>query len=352
MSEDKINNNSTVSPFFSIGVTTYNRPSLLRQTIESIMDQTFHDFEVLIGNDYVKAPLSQKAVGHTPDPRIRYINHPSNLGEARNMNRLLEMGSGRYFTWQCDDDLYAPTFLENVYNALTGFNFPSCVFTAYEFIYGTSAPDRAISKKSRGKIFTGPSFLQAYLSGKIKAMGCTGVYEKNYLNQLGGVKCLMDSSTPLYSEHLLLLQAGCLDRVAHIDEPMIRYRIHEGAWGCTARDLSLYRQAGQNLLKKSIAILSTAELRNDFRENIACVLKFIVSEYFEKSRSCHGLMSRHAAIPFFLSLKTQLKSLRGSDLYQPAMSSWLQTGLRLAWWLGTKFNLKAAFSSTHEKISQ
>jgi glycosyltransferase involved in cell wall biosynthesis len=352
MSEFNSPENSNFSPFFSIGVTTYNRPRLLKQTLDSIIAQTFRDFEVLIGNDYVQGPLSAETLGLISDPRIRFVNYPENLGEAENMNALLRMGRGRYFTWQCDDDLYAPNFLENVYASLINFNFPSCVLTSYEFIYGTSAPDGVKSRRRHGTLFTGRSFLRAYLSEKIKAMGCTGVYEKNYLKHLGGVQCLMDSPTPLYSEHLLLLQAGRLDRVAHIDEPMIRYRIHEDAWGCSAKDLSLYRQAGQNLLKKSIEILSTGELRNDFRENIECVLKFIVSEYFEKSRSCTGLMTRHAAIPFFLSLKTQLNSLRGSDLYQPAMSSWLQTGLRLAWWLVTKFNLKAAFSSAHVKISQ
>jgi hypothetical protein len=276
---------------------------------------------------------------------MHFINNPINLGEAKNMNNLMEMSRGRYFTWQCDDDLYASTFLENVYAALTRFNFPSCVHTAYEFIYGTSAPHHAISPKSHGKIYTGRSFVKAYLTGKIKAMGCTGVYEKNYLQHLGGVKCLMESSTPLYSEHLLLLQAGSLNRIAHINEPMIRYRIHEGAWGCTTKDLSLYQQAGQNLLKESIDILSTAGLRKDFRKNIDCVLTFIVTEYFEKARSCDGLMSRHAAIPFYLSLREQFKPLKGTDLYQHAISSWLRAGLRLGWWLGTKFNVKAAFTS-------
>ena len=58
---------------------------------------------------------------------------------------------------------------------------------------------------------------------------------------MGGVECLTDTSTPLYSEHLLLVRAGLLSQVAHIDEPLVKYRIHEGAWGCTATDLSLTR---------------------------------------------------------------------------------------------------------------
>ena len=128
-----------MKPFFSIGVTTYNRPEMLKQTLMSISAQTFSDFEVIVGNDYVQDPLSAELLG-IMDSRIRFINHPQNLGEASNMNTLLNLSRGRYFTWQCDDDLYAPNFLGEVHSTLLKFNCPTCVFTAYEFIYGTSFP--------------------------------------------------------------------------------------------------------------------------------------------------------------------------------------------------------------------
>ena len=124
-------------------------------------------------------------------------------------------------------------------------------------------------------------------------MGCTGVYDKEYLKQIGGVECLTDTSTPLYSEHLLLVRAGLLEHVAHIDEPLVKYRIHEDAWGCTARDLSLYRQASHNLIRESVKVFSNSKLRGDFRQNIASFLKFVVFEYFGKARAGDGCLSRH-----------------------------------------------------------
>ena len=141
-----------LTPFFSIGVTTYNRPEMLKQTLMSIRAQTFADFEVIVGNDYAQEPLSAEFLGIT-DSRIRFINHPQNLGEAGNMNTLLNMSRGRYFTWQCDDDLYAPNFLGEVHSALVEFNYPTCVFTAYEFIYGNSFPELARTPSGQGKIF-------------------------------------------------------------------------------------------------------------------------------------------------------------------------------------------------------
>jgi glycosyltransferase involved in cell wall biosynthesis len=83
----------TTRPFFSIGVTTYNRHELLRETLNSILAQSFTDFEVIVGNDYTQEVLTGEMLGIT-DPRIRFVNHPRNLREVGNMNALLEMAKG------------------------------------------------------------------------------------------------------------------------------------------------------------------------------------------------------------------------------------------------------------------
>lgn len=328
------------TPFFSIGVTTYNRPELLKQTLATITKQTFSDFEVIVGNDYIQEPLCAELLG-IRDQRIRFVNHSQNLGEEQNMNTLLDMGRGRYFTWQCEDDLYAPNFLEDVHSALVKYNFPPCVFTSYELIYGTSFHDVEKTTPGHAQSFSGRQFLRMYWSGKLKAIGCAGVYDKGYLRRIGGVECLADTHRPLYSEHLLLVRAGLLEKVAYIDEPLINYRIHEGAWGCTANDLSLYKQASENLVRKSITVFSNPELRDDFCQNIASVLKFVVTDYFAKARSKDGCLSRLEVVPFFFSLKKQFGSLKRSGLYRNALVSWGWTGVRLVWLLSTKFNIKA-----------
>jgi len=132
---------------------------------------------------------------------------------------------------------------------------------------------------------------------------------------------------------------------------LVKYRIHEGAWGCTATDLWLYGQAGQNLVRESITVFSDRKLREDFRQNIASVLKFVVFEYFSKTRAQDGCLSRHKSVPFFFSLKKQFNSLKGSELYRIAIVSWGWTGLRLAWWLATKFDLKAVIFPIFSKFA-
>ena len=333
--------NSDHPPFFSIGVTTYNRPGLLKQTLLSISRQTFTDFEVIVGNDFIAEPLSAEIIG-IDDSRIRFENHSQNLGEERNMNTLLAMSRGRYFTWQCDDDLFSPNFLEEVFLTLTRFNFPACVFSSYTMVYGTSYPDMPKTLSGQGKIYSGRRFLKMYWSGRLKAIGCNGVYNKDYLQELGGVKCLADYHRPLYSEYLLLSQVGLQDTVAHIDEPLALYRVHEDAWGCKANDLLVYRQASENLIQKCIPIFLDPDLRDDFRQNMAHLLSFVTDEYFNKAKSMAGSLTRLKAIPFFFSLIKQFETLRGTPLLFYSLRMWSLTGIKLAWCLGTDFDLKAA----------
>ena len=341
--------NST--PFFSIGVTTYNRPELLKQTLSSIRAQTFADFEVIVGNDYIPEPISASNIG-IKDPRMRFVNHPRNLGEVQNMNALLDLSRGRYFTWLTDDDLYAPNFLVKVYSALIKFDFPACVFTSFENICGTDIPAAAGRVAGPAQQFSGRQFLRMYWSGRLKAMGCTAVYDKAYLKRLGGVESLAKTSFALYSEHLLLVRAGLLDQVVYIDEPLVRYRIHEGSWGCSAKDLMLYKQASQNLIRASIDVFCQPQLRDDFRQNIASVLAFTAKDFFGRIRSCESCLKRLEAVPFVFSLKKHFNSLKGSTLYWKALISWACIAAQMIWWVGTKFDLKAAAATYRLKVGR
>ena len=328
------------APFFSIGVTTHNRPALLQQTIHSIKAQTFSDFEVIVGNDYTAEPLSLGDLGIN-DTRVRVVNHPQNMGEIRNMNSLLHLARGRYFTWLSDDDLYDPEFLAKVYSALVKFSFPVCTYTSFEYVEDELSHESRQYKSKPAQLLSGREFLGMYWSAKLKAMGCTGVFDAEYLREIGGVEYMADTSFALYSEHLLLVRTGLLEQVAYIDEPLVKYRIHERSWGCTSKDLALNRQAGKNLVNESARILADPKLKDDFRQNIASLLKFVVVEFFSKLRAQDSCFSRLKAIPHLLLLRKQFQTLKGSSLYWDAQISWGYISATLIWWLCTRFNVRA-----------
>lgn len=330
------------APFFSIGVTTYNRHELLKQALMSITGQAFPDFEVIVGNDYTQETLSAELLG-IEDTRIRFVNYPKNLGEVGNMNSLLGMAHGRYFTWLADDDLYTPDFLEDVHSVLIEFGSLPCIFTSYEIIYGIAFP--SISKNSSGQpqLFSGRQFLRMYLAGMVKTMSCNGVLDTNCLRQIGGVESLYDAPIGLYGEYMLMVRCGLLEKVAYVDAPLVLYRAHEGSWSTGGKySIDQYKQAGQNLVSESVKILAMPELRDDFRHNLSSLLKLPLLQIVIKLAAQNRHLDTREVIAYLFSMRKQFNLLKGSPLYWIALVSLGQAGVWLVWPVAkAKFKLGA-----------
>lgn len=115
-----------VPPTVSIGLPVFNGAEFLAETLDSILGQTFRDFELIIcdnaSTDGTEAICRSYAAR---DPRIRYHRQPRNVGACRNYDMSFEMGRGRYFKWAAHDDKLAPTFLERLVEVLEAD--PDCV---------------------------------------------------------------------------------------------------------------------------------------------------------------------------------------------------------------------------------
>ena len=142
-----------MSPVFTIAIPTYNRVDLLRQTVLSIINQTFSNFEIIISNDFIEKKLTQEKLDIFDD-RIKIYNNIKNLGEIKNMNYLLSLANGKYFAWQFDDDIYALNFLETINNTFKREEDLNAVFSSYKFFYGTNN----LILKTRGIIKNPHSF--------------------------------------------------------------------------------------------------------------------------------------------------------------------------------------------------
>ena len=311
---------SVKTPVFSIGVPTYNRKDLLKQALSSLLAQTFTDFEIIIGNDYPNETLSTDILG-IHDPRVRIVNHPRNLGELENMNHLLGMANGRYFTWQFDDDLCSPNLLKDVYSTLLKYDFPKAVFTSFLYIYGTSFHKFQDGKNGQERLLSGREFLKKYLSGSLKALGCCGFYETDYLKSGGGVQRLTNGLMALHSEYLLLFNAGLLPEIAYIDNPLVSYRVHRNSWTISNDELELFKQAGINLIRKSIEIFSTTELKEDFQNNLTSILKLILGSVIGKNMQQNRKLDLPEIEKYVSAMTSEFHPLVGSPLYYSAVES-------------------------------
>ncbi|MBE0596224.1 MAG: glycosyltransferase family 2 protein, partial [Desulfuromonadales bacterium] len=251
-------------PFVSIGITTYNRHDLLREALASILAQSFTDFEVIVGNDYQAETLTGEMLG-IDDPRIRFVNHPQNLREVGNMNALLALASGRYFTWLFDDDLYEPGFLQAAHEALVKTGFPPALFPSYRVVKGTAtAPAPAIGPGAVRQL-DGGEYLRGYFSGRLKLISTCGLFATETLRQVvGGIEELSGSAVGLYSEYHFLIRCALLERLVYLDAPYVVFRAHDGSWGANNRDLAIYLHAGEALVRRCSEILLHPLLRRDY----------------------------------------------------------------------------------------
>lgn len=85
----------------------YNGEKYLKEAIESILNQTFRDFEFLIINDG-STDNSVKVIKSFNDPRLRLIHNESNLGLIKTLNKGLKMSKGKYIARMDCDDISLP----------------------------------------------------------------------------------------------------------------------------------------------------------------------------------------------------------------------------------------------------
>jgi len=100
-------------PQLSIGLPVYNGADYLEQSLESLLGQSFGDFEAIISDnastDGTESICRDFAAG---DSRIRYVRQRQNMGAAWNFNSVVKMASAPYFKWVSHDDVMLPRFLE------------------------------------------------------------------------------------------------------------------------------------------------------------------------------------------------------------------------------------------------
>jgi glycosyltransferase involved in cell wall biosynthesis len=89
----------------------YNNYAYLRESIRSILDQTFEDFEFIILDDCSTEPI-RDLIGAFADPRIVLVRNERNIGCTRSLNRCLDLACGRYIARQDSDDVSLPARLQ------------------------------------------------------------------------------------------------------------------------------------------------------------------------------------------------------------------------------------------------
>src|SRR5690606_21643920 len=110
-------------PIVSVIIPTYNRPERLTRAINSVLDQTYKNIEVLVVDDNNPHTDFRKETEivmrkYKDNDQVKYIKHPRNKNGAAARNTGIQASAGKYIAFLDDDDEFLPNRIEKLVNKM------------------------------------------------------------------------------------------------------------------------------------------------------------------------------------------------------------------------------------------
>ncbi len=217
-------------PRFSICIPAYNRPDTIRQAIQSVLNQTVHDWELLVTDDSTDQHV-ERVVGSFADQRIHYEHNARRLGLEGNWNAGLARARGHYVKLLMDDDYLLPTCLATQGQMLDQHLNVALVCTNYGVV---DAHDQPIVIPNLGpepyrlfsgdRIEAGTTFIVAYLLGRRRVgLPSAMLLRRSMLAEIGSV----DPTAGVAADVDLWLRLCTRGDFAYCDQHLLTMRWHE-----------------------------------------------------------------------------------------------------------------------------
>ena len=234
-------------PFASVIMSVYNGERYLRAAIESILEQSFSNFEFIIVNDG-STDASAKIIDGFSDARIKRIENTTNLGLTRSLNKALAVARGEYLVRQDADDISYPGRLVRQIDFLESNPAVGLLGTGYHIINWQGivldtlvppATDRAL----RERLMVTNTFCHG-----------TIVMRRSCVEKVGGYR----DDFPVTQDYDLWLRMAEHTEIAAIQDVLYGYRFDEDSIGRKKRD--------QQLSYQSLAIEYATQRRQNIPE--------------------------------------------------------------------------------------
>ena len=230
----------------SVITPTYNREQLLKETMDSILKQTFTDFELIIVDNY-SVDSTEKLVKSYNDKRIRYFKNRNGGIVAVNRNFGINEAKGELIAFCDDDDLWMPKKLEKQILEFEKDSQVGLVCTN-----GFSFDKNGIRGKMGRSIDHYLVFDQLLKDNTIPS--CSVMVRKRALDEVG----IFDESQDILTaeDYELWLRIATKFKIKYIGTQLVKYRVHAGTFQSTylkgVKPLEIMQRVYKKLLEKEI----------------------------------------------------------------------------------------------------
>jgi glycosyltransferase involved in cell wall biosynthesis len=216
-------------PRVTVLLAVYNGAAHLGAAIDSILGQTYHDFELLIVNDG-STDRSREIVLSYRDPRIRLLDNERNLGLATSLNIGMAAASGEYVARQDADDVSEPNRLERQVQFLDAHPHVALAGTWYSEIDGAG---RLLARHELPRDWTAIRWALLFFCPFIHS--AVMLRRTPVLSQIGGY----DESLTCSLDYELWTRIARSMAVANLAEYLVRWRTHAASMTATIGDRAL-----------------------------------------------------------------------------------------------------------------
>ena len=204
---------------------TYNGQEFLREQIDSILNQSYQDFNLIISDDSSEDETYKILKEYEKkDSRIRLFRQEKNLGLIQNFEFLLKQVTSDYFMFSDQDDIWKENKIEKSINKLKQEK-AALVYTDLEIVDKNLEiiyPSYWKYKNIYKKIKKYNNFEALYLNNFVT--GCTILAKSNYIKD---IVPLPKTSKFMLHDYWTALVIASKDKIAYLDEPTIKYRQHK-----------------------------------------------------------------------------------------------------------------------------
>lgn len=207
-------------PTFSVIIPTYNSEDFIEETIKSVIDQTFKDFELIIIDDGSEDRTRDIITKYKhSDPRLRIVTTPNSGGPATPTNIGIGLATGLYIAFVDHDDTWAKTKLETLAREYK--NNPHVGFILSNV--RTYSEHTHTSSLSKTKIRNRQAAEEDLLAGKYFNTFSMISIRQEVLNRVGS----LDTNLLIFSDYDIITRMISFN-IPHIflAEPLVTYRIH------------------------------------------------------------------------------------------------------------------------------
>jgi len=260
-----------VKNLVSVIIATYNRENFLKETIDSVLAQTYKNFELIIIDDG-STDSTKKIVKSYNDSRIKYF-YQKNSGQNSAKNNGLLAAKGKYITILDSDDVILPKKLELQVNALEKNHLSAVVYGGIILIDSNS---NEIGKQKL-KIHSG-NVLKELLFTNFLYNGSNALFKRECIEKTG----LFDESVKRMTDWDLYLRISLYFNFICIQADLLKYRVHNENMSCGYQK---YEKNGKIILER---IFSNPDFPKSLRryKNKAYALRerYIARKYFDNSQ--------------------------------------------------------------------